>query len=144
MGKEVSSGLVRLDLLSPGNVILGFQGVGGLMVSAGALGVSGRIVIADILTGTAFQAGVGIQPFLNDVEVASQVAQPSVNIGTTTGLGLKDTVSKNFFSFDPTNASNGDITKAFRFRLGVLFNTKGASNVASRGVVLFEYTVRYA
>ncbi len=58
------------------------------------------------------------------------------------------TAGKNFFSFDPTvggavGTSNGDITKFFRFRIGILYITQ-TTNTVSRGEVLLEYTVRYA
>ena len=140
MGKEVSQS-ARMQLVSPGTTTL-WQDVGGILVSVGAIGVSGRLVIVETGGAGTFQAAVGAQTFGTDLEVAASPLQPSVNITGTTGLGMKSGISKTFFSFDPTNASNGDVTKFFRFRVGLLFNTTTAA--ISRAEVLFEYTVRYA
>ena len=134
MSRDVTIAPVRIQLSSPGNTQTMFQDLSGLIPCVGALSITGRVVIVD-LEGT-FTAGVGIQSFASDVEVGNLPVLPSVNATGTTGLGLKSTQSKNFFSFDPTNTSNGDISAKFRFRLGVLYKSSGAA--ASRGDVLFE------
>ncbi len=143
MGKEVSR-MARLQLVSPGVSVL-WQDVGVPLVCLGALGVSGRLVIVETGGAGVFQAEVGLQTFNSDIEVATAPLAPATPLAGAPALGFKNGVSKNFFSFDPTvggAGTNGDITKFFRFRLGVLYSTTTA--VISRAEILFEYTVRYA
>lgn len=143
MGRDVSAS-ARMQLVSPGNSLL-WQDVGGILVCSGAIGITGRLVIVELGGAGAFQAEVGLQTFTADTEVAGAPLTPGTPLAGTPTMGFKGTVSKNFFSFDPTwggASPNGDITKFLRFRLGVLYNTTTAA--ISRAEVLFEYTVRYA
>lgn len=136
MPRDVQLRPIRVQLFSPGNVQLLWLDLTDMLDCAGAIGVSGRLVIVD-KEGN-FQAEVGIQTFDNDIEVGNTPVAPSVG----TGLGMKNTQGKNFFTFDPTNASNGNIAGKFRFRVGVLYNSSAAG--ASRGEVLMDITIRYA
>ena len=84
-----------------------------------------------------FRAKIGIQTADSDVEVADSPVSPS----TGTGVAYVTTVSKNFFDFDPTAATNGNIaTKAF-FRIGVLHSSTDAT--ISRGEVIVRVGFRH-
>jgi hypothetical protein len=109
----------------------------GWMATEAVLGVSGVLILADRVS--PFQVRIGIQTAVADVEIDDAPLNP-VDAGGT-GLGYVTAVSKNFYSFDPTVSTAGNINAKAYFRIGLLYSSSDLRTVA-RGDVRLEVTYR--
>lgn len=99
--------------------------------TAGVTKLRGRLILAD-KTGN-FQVRPGIQTAL-DLELPDAPLIPA-----TGGTGIAQYVAivgRNFVDYDPTNASNGNISVKANYRNGLWYAS--SDSTVSRGDVIFE------
>jgi energy-converting hydrogenase Eha subunit F len=91
--------------------------------TVGVLGVRGVLILAEKQNN--FHVRIGIQTAASDIEVADTALNPTDTGGT--GLGYVGTVIKQYFSFDPTISTAGNITTKAYFRVGLLYSSTDAT-----------------